>query len=211
MINNSLIILYLVLSPVELYAENVDVPITKINTDNILCSKEKLAIERIAFQSAAFLLRAVGESKYSSKIINDYNHKFIIEQNIKFYKGINFSNAPEVIRKYFYEYFLMNSFLLKNNSDKKLKEFDEKRKDLKKNLNRYLSQYGMEWDSIIFEVTGKTGSDLIYPFVKKNFSKYSLKKVNMNDPEIMEKVIKESYIDLADFLDAESLKLISEE
>ena len=48
----------------------------------------------------------------------------------------------------------------------------------------------------------------MYPFVKKNFSKYSLEKVNMNDPAIREKVIKQSYVDLADFLDAESLKLV---
>lgn len=105
--------------------------------------------------------------------------------------------------------FLINSLLLKNNSDKNLKEFNEKRKELKNNLNEYLSQYGMEWDNIIFEATGKTGSDLMYPFIKKNFQKYSLERVNMNDPAIMEKVIKQSYVDLADFLDAESLKLIN--
>lgn len=208
MINNALMILYLVLLPVDSYAEHVDIPTTKTNTDNTFCSKEKLTIKRIAFQSGAFLLRAVGESKYPSEILNDCNHKFIIEQNIKFYKEGNFSDAPEAIKKYFHECFLINSFLLKNKSDKKLKEFNKKRKELKNDLNKYLSQYGMEWDNIIFETTGKTGSDLMYPFVKKNFSKYSLEKVNMNDPAIMEKVIKQSYVDLADFLEAESLKFV---
>ena len=208
MIKNALIILCLLLFPVDSYAEHVEIPTAKINTDNAFLCKEKLAIERIAFQAAAFLLRAVGKSEYPSIILDDCNHKFIIKQNIKFYKDKNFSDAPEAIKKYFYECFLINSLLLKNNSDKNLKEFNEKRKELKNNLNEYLSQYGMEWDNIIFEATGKTGSDLMYPFIKKNFSKYSLERVNMNDPAIMEKVIKQSYVDLADFLDAESLKLI---
>jgi hypothetical protein len=79
---------------------------------------------------------------------------------------------------------------------------------LKSELNKYLSQYGMGWDNIIFQTTGKIGSDLMYPFVEKNFLKYSLEKVNMNDTTIMEKVIKQSYIDLADFLYVEFLKLV---
>ncbi|PNC18986.1 hypothetical protein CXU22_04140 [Akkermansia muciniphila] len=66
----------------------------------------------------------------------------------------------------------------------------------------------MGWDNIIFQTTGKIGSDLMYPFVEKNFFKYSLEKVNMNDTTIMEKVIKQSYIDLADFLYVEFLKLV---
>lgn len=207
-IMGALIVLCLASLSMVLHAEFVEIPATEINMDKQLHDKEKSAIKRIAFQSGAFLLRAVGESKYPSEILNDCNHKFIIEQNIKFYKEGNFSDAPEAIKKYFHECFLINSFLLKNKSDKKLKEFNEKRKELKSDLNKYLSQYGMEWDNIIFETTGKTGSDLMCPFVKKNFSKYSLEKVNMNDPAIREKVIKQSYVDLADFLDAESLKLV---
>lgn len=208
---DALIVLCFVSSFVVSHAETVEIPTTGINIDKQVHDKEKLAIKKIAFQFAAFLLRAVGESEYPSEILNDCNHKFIIEQNVQFYKEKDFSNEPEVIKKYFYECFLISSLILKNNSDERLMELNGKMKELKNNLNKYLSQYDMEWDNIIFEATGKTGSDMMNPIVKKVYSKYKLKKMNMDDPVIMEKVIKESYIGLADFFDAESLKLTGKE
>lgn len=204
-INNYLMIGCILLFPMDAYAQSETT--TEINIYNQFSNKEKAALKRIVFQSTAFLLRSVGLSAYPSDIINDLNNRFIIEQNIKFYENESFENAPEAIKIYFRECFAINSFILKNSiSHEDLIKINEKRKLLKNNLNKSLAQYNIEYDRILFEMTGKTGNDLMYPFVKKAFHKYDTNKINMNNQNIMEKVIKDAYVDLADFLYNESVK-----
>jgi len=74
--------------------------------------KEQEYLKKYVLQSSAFLMRAVGNSKYSSSILSDQNNHFILEQSMNFYRKFDVKYLPKIVQKYLFQCFLINQMIL---------------------------------------------------------------------------------------------------
>jgi len=164
--------------------------------------KEQEYLKKYVLQSSAFLMRAVGNSKYSSSILSDQNNHFILEQSMNFYRKFNVKYLPKIVQKYLNKskrnYF--KTVILLN-----------KKKVIENQFYNEMKKHGYDWNSrnILAHFIGKNPEDVLKRLVADSFEKFTKNRtiaIDPKDKKTMEIIIKNAYIEFANYLDDESQK-----
>ena len=154
--------------------------------------KEQEYLKKYVLQASAFLMRAVGNSKYSSSILNDQNNHFILEQSMNFYRKFDVKYLPKIVQKYLFQCFLIN-------------------KVIENQFYNEMKKHGYDWNSrsILAHFIGKNPEDVLKRLVTDSFEKIAGNRTIAIDPKdkrTMEIIIKNAYVEFANYLDDESQK-----
>ena len=160
--------------------------------------KEQEYLKKYVLQSSAFLMRAVGNSKYSSSILSDQNNHFILEQSMNFYRKFNVKYLPKIVQKYLFQCFLINQMILN-------------KRVIEKQFYNEMKKHGYDWNSrnILAHFIGKNPEDVLKKLVADSFEKFTKNRtiaIDPKDKKTMEIIIKNAYIEFANYLDDESQK-----
>ncbi|WP_298084092.1 hypothetical protein [uncultured Akkermansia sp.] len=172
--------------------------------------KEQEYLRKYVLRSTASLLRAVGNSKYSSSILSDQNNQFILEQSIRFYRKFDTEYLPKIVQEYLFRCFFINKILIdksKCNYFKTVVLLNEKNA-IENQFRNDMKKYGYDWNSILAHFIGKNPRDIMAKLVANSFEKFvnNGTVIDPNDESTMEIVIKNAYIEFANYLDEESQK-----
>ena len=163
--------------------------------------KEQEYLKKYVLQSSAFLMRAVGNSKYSSSILSDQNNHFILEQSMNFFQ------------KYLFQCFLINQMILNKSKRNYFKTVIllNKKKVIENQFYNEMKKHGYDWNSrnILAHFIGKNPEDVLKRLVADSFEKFTKNRtiaIDPKDKKTMEIIIKNAYIEFANYLDDESQK-----
>ncbi len=154
--------------------------------------KEQEYLKKYVLQSSAFLMRAVGNSKYSSSILSDQNNHFILEQSMNFYRKFNVKYLPKIVQKYLFQCFLINQMILN-----------------KSKRNYFKTVILLNKKKVLAHFIGKNPEDVLKRLVADSFEKFTKNRtiaIDPKDKKTMEIIIKNAYIEFANYLDDESQK-----
>lgn len=173
--------------------------------------KEQEYLKKYVLQSSAFLMRAVGNSKYSSSILSDQNNHFILEQSINFYRKFDVKHLPDIVQKYLFQCFLINQMILNESERSYFKKVIllNKKKVIENQFHNEMKKYGYNWKTILTHFMGEKAEDVMRKAVADNFEKFTNNRtgiIDSNDKRTMEAVIKNAYIEFANYLDEKSQK-----
>lgn len=175
--------------------------------------KEQEYLKKYVLQSSAFLMRAVGNSKYSSSILSDQNNHFILEQSMNFYRKFNVKYLPKIVQKYLFQCFLINQMILNKSKRNYFKTVIllNKKKVIENQFYNEMKKHGYDWNSrnILAHFIGKNPEDVLKRLVADSFEKFTKNRtiaIDPKDKKTMEIIIKNAYIEFANYLDDESQK-----
>ena len=175
--------------------------------------KEQEYLKKYVLQASAFLMRAVGNSKYSSSILSDQNNHFILEQSMNFYRKFDVKYLPKIVQKYLFQCFLINQMILNKSERNYFKTLIllNKKKVIENQFYNEMKKHGYDWNSrnILAHFIGKNPRDIMAKSVANSFEKFvnnGTVIIDPNDESTMEIVIKNAYIEFANYLDEESQK-----
>lgn len=200
---------FVLLFPVNIFA-GINTDPESDNIENSFSITERNYLRRYVLQSSAFLIRAVGKSPYSLSILGDPNDSFVLEQSMNFYKKFDIRYLPRMVQEYLYQCFLINRRLLENNNNYfKIIILLNKKKVIENQFYNNLKKYGYDWNNILSHFIEKNQRDVMKQAVKNSFEKFTNNGtvvIDPNDTSTMEIIIKNAYIEFADYLDEESRK-----
>ncbi len=170
--------------------------------------KEQEYLKKYILQSSAFLMRAVGNSKYSSSILSDQNNHFILEQSMNFYRKFDVKYLPKIVQK-----FLINQMIINKSERNYFKTVIllNKKKVIENQFYNEMKKHGYDWNSrsILAHFIGKNPEDVLKRLVTDSFEKIAGNRTIAIDPKdkrTMEIIIKNAYVEFANYLDDESQK-----
>ena len=189
------------------------------NGQNLNCAgndfsiKEQEYLKKYILQSSAFLMRAVGNSKYSSSILSDQNNHFILEQSMNFYRKFDVKYLPKIVQKYLFQCFLINQMIINKSERNYFKTVIllNKKKVIENQFYNEMKKHGYDWNSrnILAHFIGKNPEDVLKRLVTDSFEKIAGNRTIAIDPKdkrTMEIIIKNAYVEFANYLDDESQK-----
>lgn len=175
--------------------------------------KEQEYLKKYILQSSAFLMRAVGNSKYSSSILSDQNNHFILEQSMNFYRKFDIKYLPKIVQKYLFQCFLINQMIINKSERNYFKTVIllNKKKVIENQFYNEMKKHGYDWNSrsILAHFIGKNPEDVLKRLVTDSFEKIAGNRTIAIDPKdkrTMEIIIKNAYVEFANYLDDESQK-----
>ena len=137
--------------------------------------KEQEYLKKYVLQASAFLMRAVGNSKYSSSILNDQNNHFILEQSMNFYRKFDVKYLPKIVQKYLFQCFLINQMILNKSERNYFKTLIllNKKKVIENQFYNEMKKHGYDWNSrsILAHFIGKNPEDVLKRLVTDSFEK----------------------------------------
>lgn len=201
---------FVLLFPVNIFA-GINTDLESGNIENNFSITERNYLRRYVLQSSAFLIRAIGKSPYSSSILSDPNDPFVLEQSMNFYKKFDIRYLPKMVKEYLYQCFLINRRLLEKNKNNYFNIIIllNKKKVIENQFLNNLKRYGYDWNNILSHFIRKNQRDVMRQAVEKSFEKFTNNGtvvIDPNDTSTMEIIIKNAYIEFADYLDEESQK-----
>ena len=173
--------------------------------------KEQEYLKKYVLQSSAFLMRAVGNSKYSSSILIDQNNHFILEQSMNFYRKFNVKYLPKIVQKYLSRCFFINQILIDKSKCNYFKTVVllNKKNAIENQFRNDMKKHGYDWNTILAHFIGKNPEDVLKRLVADSFEKFTKNRtiaIDPKDKKTMEIIIKNAYIEFANYLDDESQK-----
>lgn len=189
------------------------------NGQNLNCAgndfsiKEQEYLRKYVLRSTASLLRAVGNSKHSSSILSDQNNHFILEQSMNFYRKFDVKYLPKIVQKYLFQCFLINQMIINKSERNYFKTVIllNKKKVIENQFYNEMKKHGYDWNSrsILAHFIGKNPEDVLKRLVTDSFEKIAGNRTIAIDPKdkrTMEIIIKNAYVEFANYLDDESQK-----
>ena len=209
-IMRKIFLFFILLFPMNVYSD-------VNNGQNLNCAgndfsiKEQEYLRKYVLRSTASLLRAVGNSKHSSSILSDPNNQFILEQSRRFYLKFDTEYLPKIVQKYLSRCFFINQILIDKSKCNYFKTIVllNKKNAIENQFRNDMKKHGYDWNTILAHFIGKNPRDIMAKSVANSFEKFvnnGTVIIDPNDESTMEIVIKNAYIEFANYLDEESQK-----
>ena len=130
---------------------------------------------------------------------------------MNFYRKFDVKYLPKIVQKYLFQCFLINQMIISKSERNYFKTVIllNKKKVIENQFYNEMKKHGYDWNSrsILAHFIGKNPEDVLKRLVTDSFEKIAGNRtIAPKDKRTMEIIIKNAYVEFANYLDDESQK-----